>query len=758
VDTFTDFLNVLVSGSAMGNIIASSSTICPDTASFYYSASGPFGLSYAWTVSPPADSILSSDSSYTQIDFSGTTTTTTYVVTLDINSECCGQLPSLTDSITVIPVEDPIAMSDTVCEGGTATLYAANGPGFTYNWYDQASGGTLLATDSGYTVTGATSTTTYYVESVNALGCAGNRIAVTLVVNPLTAPTAASVIACDTGLVYVTVDPVAGATAYNWYDQLSGGTLLQSNNGFSYGVYIGTSGTSVDVYVSYTFPGCGESPLTMVTASVDNSIIVTNPTLDTICAGASVALNAGESGGTGTFTYLWSPISTADSVVANPTVSPTTSTSYNVVITSGPCEVMVSIPVIVSGQLASTLTISNLACNGDANGSITVSTVGGISPLTYQWDAQAGGGTDSSATGLSGGTYLVTITDASGCSQIDSTTVTEPSALSLSSSATDANCGNSDGVATVTAAGGTSPYAYLWDDSATQTTMTATGLGGGSYSVLVTDSMGCQDSASVTVADIPLTASVSGDSSLCLGETTQLTAGGGTLFFWLTGETTATITVSPAATTTYTVVVSTATCPADTATVTVIVNQVPVIQVSPDSVTIAEGTNVQLNASGASTYVWTPTEGLSCSNCSNPVASPTTTTTYWVTGTDAQGCSDTTSVTVTVNAIDNIVYLPNTFSPANENGDNQTLQVFGSNIVEINLVIFDRWGEKVYESTDATEAIRSDGKCCAYGKGWNGTWQSSGTKVNVASFAYVLRGKFKDGEEFEKHGNITLIK
>ena len=223
--------------------------------------------------------------------------------------------------------------------------------------------------------------------------------------------------------------------------------------------------------------------------------------------------------------------------------------------------------------------------------------------------------------------------------------------------------------------------------------------------------MGCQDSASVIVADIPLTATVSGDSSLCVGETTQLTAGGGTIFSWITGETTAAITVSPAATTTYTVVVSTATCPADTATVTVTVNQLPVIQVTPDSVTIAQGTSTQLNASGASTYAWTPTEGLSCSNCSNPVASPTTTTTYWVTGTDVQGCSDITSVTVTVNAIDNIVYLPNTFSPANENGDNQTLQVFGSNIVEINLVIFDRWGEKVYESTDASEAIRTDGKC-----------------------------------------------
>jgi hypothetical protein len=73
-------------------------------------------------------------------------------------------------------------------------------------------------------------------------------------------------------------------------------------------------------------------------------------------------------------------------------------------------------------------------------------------------------------------------------------------------------------------------------------------------------------------------------------------------------------------------------------------------------------------------------------------------------------------------------------------------------------VIYDRWGEKVYESSDASEFIRSDGKCCAYGKGWDGSWKNSGTKLNEATFAYILRGKFGDGKEFDKQGNITLKK
>jgi hypothetical protein len=91
------------------------------------------------------------------------------------------------------------------------------------------------------------------------------------------------------------------------------------------------------------------------------------------------------------------------------------------------------------------------------------------------------------------------------------------------------------------------------------------------------------------------------------------------------------------------------------------------------------------------------------------------------------------------------------------------LQVFGSNIAELSLVVYDRWGEKVYESTDATESDRQNSdsngeKCCAYGKGWDGSWENSGTQINVAAFAYILRGKFKNGDEFEKQGNITLIK
>jgi hypothetical protein len=280
---------------------------------------------------------------------------------------------------------------------------------------------------------------------------------------------------------------------------------------------------------------------------------------------------------------------------------------------------------------------------------------------------------------------------------------------------------------------------------------------GGIYSVLVTDTMGCQETASVTVVDVPLTATISNDTSFCEGGTAQLTAGGGTIFSWSTGEPTASITVNPTISTTYTVSVSSAICPADTATVLVTVNPTPAIDsINATPNPIVQGNSAVLNlvGTGAYTYNW------STGDTTIPITvTPDDTTTYWVTVTNSQGCSHDTSITVYVTIYGNVVYLPNVFSPVDGNGDNQTLQVFGSNIAELSLVVYDRWGEKVYESTDATEAPRSkDGRCCAYGKGWDGTWENSGTKINVAAFAYILRGKFTDGEEFEKQGNITLIK
>ena len=247
---------------------------------------------------------------------------------------------------------------------------------------------------------------------------------------------------------------------------------------------------------------------------------------------------------------------------------------------------------------------------------------------------------------------------------------------------------------------------------------------------------------------------ITGNNMICIGDSVTLLATNDTQYTWADSlgsvlSTDSVLTVAPLETTTYYIYGS-----IDTVEFTVYVNPYPTIQVSPASITIVQGSSTDLTASGVVGYEWSTGD-----TTATITVSLDSTTTYWVTGTDSHGCVDSISVTVTTTRYANVVYLPNVFSPAVENGgDNKTLQVFGSNITEINLSIYDRWGEKVYESTDGSESIRSDGKCCAYGIGWDGSWKNNGTKLNVATFAYILKGKFSDGEEFDKHGNITLIK
>ena len=148
---------------------------------------------------------------------------------------------------------------------------------------------------------------------------------------------------------------------------------------------------------------------------------------------------------------------------------------------------------------------TNVGCNGDCDGDAEVSVTSGSPAYTYLWsNAQ----TTTSISSLCAGTYSVTITDANGCIGNTSAAITEPSALSFSSSVTDANCGNSDGVASVTVSNGVPPYTYLWNDPSAQTNSTATALSATNYSCLITDANGCTTTANVVVSNTVPTVSI----------------------------------------------------------------------------------------------------------------------------------------------------------------------------------------------------------------------------------------------------------
>lgn len=172
--------------------------------------------------------------------------------------------------------------------------------------------------------------------------------------------------------------------------------------------------------------------------------------------------------------------------------------------------------ILISGTQGTVL-VSHVSCNGLSDGSASVTAAAGFAPYTYLWD-DLGAQTNASATGLSPGTYSVVVTDSLGCSDSVYTTVSEPAALTATTSASlSVICNtNSAGIATVSVTGGTLPYSYLWDDPSAQTDSAATGLSSGTYSVVVTDANGCTVNPSITEVGFSI-AITSSNSPVCGG-------------------------------------------------------------------------------------------------------------------------------------------------------------------------------------------------------------------------------------------------
>ncbi len=157
------------------------------------------------------------------------------------------------------------------------------------------------------------------------------------------------------------------------------------------------------------------------------------------------------------------------------------------------CDAQISVTVSdLSGPSASITSQTNVSCFGGSNGSATAVITGGLAPFTYQWDANAASQTTPTASNLVQGTYTLTITDANGCSASTSATITQPDDFVVQGVVTNPTCFEfTDGQIAVTLTGGITPYTYSWNDPSTQTTATASGLGDGAYTVVITDANGC---------------------------------------------------------------------------------------------------------------------------------------------------------------------------------------------------------------------------------------------------------------------------
>ena len=170
------------------------------------------------------------------------------------------------------------------------------------------------------------------------------------------------------------------------------------------------------------------------------------------------------------------------------------------------------------------------------------------------------------------------------------------------------------------------------------------------------------------------------------------------------------------------------------------------VKISPDVIaysdtTIEKGEVVQLNASGAITYIWSPDFELSCTNCQAPYASPTLTTNYIVEG-FVNGCSSFDTITITVNKTEVFIYIPNTFTP-NFDGKNDIFYFYAEGFREFEAQIFNRWGELLYESVDILE-------------GWNAKYK--GKDVPLGVYVYRVKIVSFDNQYFRKVGSINVIR
>jgi gliding motility-associated-like protein len=177
-------------------------------------------------------------------------------------------------------------------------------------------------------------------------------------------------------------------------------------------------------------------------------------------------------------------------------------------------------------------------------------------------------------------------------------------------------------------------------------------------------------------------------------------------------------------------------------TINLTINSIPNVTLSPTNTTILLGDSVQLQAFGANNYIWSPSIGLSCTNCPSVIASPLTSTTYQVIGTDSNsGCTNISKVKIDVEVELNEIFVPEAFSPNND-GNNDKLFVRGS-IKEFTFSVFNRWGEIVFRTQNQST-------------GWDGSFR--GKDLDAGVFVYYLSGVDAAGNTINKKGNITLVK
>jgi len=401
----------------------------------------------------------------------------------------------------------------------------------------------------------------------------------------------------------------AGADTYSWSTGATGATISVSP----------TSTTTYTV-TGTTSGGTGTAVATVTVNALPTVGASASPT--SVCPGVSSTLSA-----SGASTYSWSTGGSGSSI----TVTPASTTTYTVTGTSAAgCTGTTTVTVVTN--TAPTVSVTGTSICQGASTTLTAS-----GAAIYSWNTGAGT-TSVTVSPASTTTYTVTGTNALGCTGSASATVTiNPLPIVTAGASPASVCPGNTSVLT-----GTGAATYAWSTGAAGASISVTPTATTTYSVTGTSAANCSATGSVVVTVLPGPVVTATGATICAGNTASISATGATNYTWSNASTGSPISVNPATTTTYTVSGTDGSGCTGIATATVTVNPLPVITVNNPS--ICSGNTTDLTAGGANTYVW------STGSTANPLqVNPAITTSYTVTGTDGNTCSNTAVATVTVN-------------------------------------------------------------------------------------------------------------
>ena len=646
-----------------------------------------------------------------EVPFTPSSSATYVVVGTDAHG-CTGK-DSVYVPLNANPSATATATPATFCAGDSVLLSATGGVQYLWN---------PLASAKGYAKPNAP--TTYTVVVTDTHGCTATATAsVTGDPAPQINILATQTSVCPGGKLTILA---MGASTYVWSDGAEqGNPFAPAKTGY----YVVTATDSL---------GCTAKDSIHLTVKAD-PVISLKASKPIVCPGDTIKLEA-----SGATIYTWSPATglsatTGAEVVCKPSAQTTYTVTGSTLGCSSAGNYTIAVKVATPPKVVATAN-PPAPCEGQSV------TLAGEGAKTYSWTGGVING--ASFVPITSATYTLTGTDSNGCKATAVLHLPLGTVPVLAAKAFPAAiCPGQSAQLSVNQASG---YTYLWNTGDTTPVLNVHPLFPITYTVTVHNGNCSADTIIPLNVNPGVNVSINGPASICQGAAVVLQAtGGATSFHWspaigLSDTLVANPTANPSVTTTYTLVAGNAGNCSGIDTFQLVVNSIPSAQVCcQTTIPVGQSANLHLsNLTPGAVVSWFPSADLSCATCTSVTASPKETTHYTITIADSTGgCSSKDTVSVTVEG-GCIIFVPNAFSP-NADGKNDDLKVMGACIEKMAFFIFDRWGNKVFETEEQSTA-------------WDGTFR--GNPMPAGGYVYYLSATTYEGIKMTRSGEINLIR